>query len=82
MYYQDWHRTKKPRTAVEGGLLPAVSAVVSATADATTLDAMKLMNDEGVSSIAVVEEVSGTLLSAISVTDIGRVGWLYTDIEF
>ena len=29
MYYQDWHRTQKPRTAAEGGgLLPAVSAAV------------------------------------------------------
>ncbi|EPT05044.1 hypothetical protein FOMPIDRAFT_1156590 [Fomitopsis schrenkii] len=28
VYYQDWHRAKKPRTAVEGGLLPAVSAAV------------------------------------------------------
>ncbi|KAH9935478.1 TRAPP complex subunit bet5 [Fomitopsis serialis] len=28
VYYQDWHRTTKPRTALEGGLLPAVSAAV------------------------------------------------------
>ncbi|KAI0070023.1 TRAPP complex subunit bet5 [Panus rudis PR-1116 ss-1] len=25
VYYQDWHRTKQPKPAVEGGLLPAVS---------------------------------------------------------
>ncbi|OSX66343.1 hypothetical protein POSPLADRAFT_1133513 [Postia placenta MAD-698-R-SB12] len=29
VYYQDWHRTKRPRIAVEGGLLPAVSAAVT-----------------------------------------------------
>ncbi|KXN92460.1 Transport protein particle subunit bet5 [Leucoagaricus sp. SymC.cos] len=29
VYYQDWHRTKRPRPAVEGNLLPAVSQVVS-----------------------------------------------------
>jgi trafficking protein particle complex subunit 1 len=25
VYYQDWHRSKPPRPAVEGGILPAVS---------------------------------------------------------
>ncbi|KIL63189.1 hypothetical protein M378DRAFT_187141 [Amanita muscaria Koide BX008] len=49
------------------------SAVVSATSDAKLLDAMKLMSDEGVSSIAVLDEETGNLLSAVSVTDIGRV---------
>lgn len=34
---------------------------------------MKLMSEEGVSSIAVVDERSGNLLSAVSVTDIGKV---------
>ncbi|TCD69810.1 TRAPP subunit bet5 [Steccherinum ochraceum] len=29
VYYQDWHRTKQPRPAVEGGILPAVSHQVS-----------------------------------------------------
>ncbi|KAF8815115.1 hypothetical protein BYT27DRAFT_7199617 [Phlegmacium glaucopus] len=48
-------------------------AVVSATASKTILDAMKLMSEEGVSSIAVVEDSSGTLLSAVSVTDIGKI---------
>ncbi|KZT11033.1 TRAPP complex subunit bet5 [Laetiporus sulphureus 93-53] len=28
VYYQDWHRTRRPRVAVEGGMLPAVSAAV------------------------------------------------------
>ena len=36
MYYQDWHRTKKPRTAVEGGLLPAVSDAVFPKPDEPT----------------------------------------------
>jgi len=49
------------------------NAVVSATSSKTILDAMKLMSEEGVSSIAVVEDSSGTLLSAVSVTDIGKV---------
>ena len=48
-------------------------AVVSTTASKTILDAMKLMSEEGVSSIAIVEDSSGTLLSAVSVTDIGKV---------
>ena len=29
MYYQDWHRTKRPKPAVEGGILPGVSQAVS-----------------------------------------------------
>jgi len=28
IYYQDWHRTKRPKLAVEGGILPAVSRAV------------------------------------------------------
>ncbi|EIN08199.1 hypothetical protein PUNSTDRAFT_44773 [Punctularia strigosozonata HHB-11173 SS5] len=43
------------------------ASIVATTADSTTLEAMKLMNDEGVSSVAVLEEVNGTLLSAIVV---------------
>ena len=55
--------------------LPSLNLnVVSATSSKTILDAMKLMSEEGVSSIAVVEENSSTLLSAVSVTDIGKVG--------
>lgn len=49
------------------------SAIVTATSSSTVLDAMKLMNEQGVSSVAVVEEEAGTLLSAVSVTDIGKV---------
>jgi len=29
VYYQDWHRTKRPKPAVEGGILPGVSQAVS-----------------------------------------------------
>ncbi|TFY58519.1 hypothetical protein EVJ58_g6372 [Rhodofomes roseus] len=39
VYYQDWHRSKRPRTAVEGGLLPAVSAAVYPKLEDPTPDA-------------------------------------------
>ncbi|KAK0460980.1 Sybindin-like protein [Desarmillaria tabescens] len=29
VYYQDWHRTRRPKLAVEGGIMPAVSQAVS-----------------------------------------------------
>jgi CBS-domain-containing membrane protein len=48
-------------------------AVIASTANSTVLDAMKLMSEEGVSSIAVLDDESGNLLSAVSVTDIGKV---------
>ncbi|KAL7277121.1 hypothetical protein ACG7TL_008966 [Trametes sanguinea] len=48
-------------------------SVVAAKASDTVLDAMKLMSEEGVSSVAVVDDESGGLLSAVSVTDIGKV---------
>jgi CBS-domain-containing membrane protein len=51
-------------------------AVVAARSDATVLDAMKLMSEQGVGSIAVVDGEVGNLLSAVSVTDIGRVSIL------
>lgn len=56
--------------------LPSINiydSVVAATSTSTVLDAMKLMSDEGVSSIAVIDDETGTLLSAVSVTDIGKV---------
>ncbi|KAL0067491.1 cell separation during budding [Marasmius tenuissimus] len=49
------------------------SAVVAATSKSTVLEAMKLMSDEGVSSVAVLDEDTGSLLSAVSVTDIGKI---------
>ncbi|CDO71040.1 hypothetical protein BN946_scf184844.g44 [Trametes cinnabarina] len=48
-------------------------SVIAARASDTVLDAMKLMSDEGVSSVAVVDDETGGLLSAVSVTDIGKV---------
>ncbi|KAI0628604.1 hypothetical protein C8Q77DRAFT_1162019 [Trametes polyzona] len=48
-------------------------SVIAAKASDSVLDAMKLMSDEGVSSIAVVDDETGGLLSAVSVTDIGKV---------
>lgn len=56
--------------------LPSINlhaAIVSAPSTASVLDAMKLMSEEGVSSVAVVDENTGGLLSAVSVTDIGKV---------
>jgi CBS domain-containing protein len=51
-------------------------SVVAVGADNTVLDAMKLMSEQGVSSVAVMNEGNGTLLSAVSVTDIGKVTFL------
>ena len=47
--------------------------VVACTSDSTILHAMKLMSEEGVSSVAVIDAVVGNLMSAVSVTDIGKV---------
>jgi hypothetical protein len=54
-------------------LLSIHAAVVAASSVATVLDAMRLMSEEGVSSVAVLDEESGILLGAVSVTDIGQV---------
>ncbi|KZV98176.1 hypothetical protein EXIGLDRAFT_728988, partial [Exidia glandulosa HHB12029] len=45
--------------------------VISSSSDDTLLDAMRLLSEQGVSSVAVVDPI-GMLLSAISVRDIGR----------
>lgn len=49
------------------------SLVVSTISTAQVLDVMRLMSEQGVSSVAVIDEDSGTLLSAVSVTDVGKV---------
>ena len=49
------------------------TSVVAAKASDRVLDAMQLMSEEGVSSVAVVDDETGGLLSAVSVTDIGKV---------
>lgn len=46
--------------------------VVAVHSRKSVLDAMRMMSDLGVSSVAVLEEETGNLLSAISVTDIGQ----------
>ncbi|KZT66231.1 hypothetical protein DAEQUDRAFT_813679 [Daedalea quercina L-15889] len=46
-------------------------SVIAAKANESVLDAMKLMSEEGVSTVAVVEQ-DGRLLSAVSVSDIGK----------
>lgn len=48
-------------------------AVVAASSVATVIDAMRMMSEEGVSSIAVVDEESGMVIGGVSVTDVGRV---------
>ena len=58
------------------------SSVVAVTATSTVLDAMSLMSDEGVSSVAVTIEEDGRLLSAISVTDIAKVGCLSVSLSY
>ncbi|KDR75851.1 hypothetical protein GALMADRAFT_248581 [Galerina marginata CBS 339.88] len=45
VYYQDWHRTKRPKPAVEGGILVAVSQAVSPAASQTNNE-----NNPGISS--------------------------------
>ena len=57
------------------------TSVVAVTATSTVLDAMSLMSDEGVSSVAVIVEEDGRLLSAISVTDIAKVGCLSVSVR-
>ncbi|KAF9448125.1 CBS-domain-containing protein [Macrolepiota fuliginosa MF-IS2] len=54
-------------------LLNIHAAVVSTSSVATVLDAMRLMSEEGVSSVAVVDEESGILIGGVSVTDIGKI---------
>ena len=53
------------------------SDVVSCSSAETVLDAMKAMSEQGVSSVAVIEDTPGSssvsLLSAVTVTDIGKV---------
>jgi hypothetical protein len=49
------------------------SSIIASTSTSTVLDAMRLMSEQGVSSVAVLEDETGTLLSAVSVTDIGKV---------
>ena len=42
---------------------------------------MKLMSNEGVSSVAIIEEENGSLLSAVSVHDIGKVSASFSVVD-
>ncbi|KAF9012371.1 TRAPP complex subunit bet5 [Cyathus striatus] len=47
VYYQDWHRTKRPKLATEGGTLRAVSQAVSplsSSGDSTSLSTSEFIN--------------------------------------
>ncbi|KAL7412689.1 hypothetical protein BDY24DRAFT_392381 [Mrakia frigida] len=46
--------------------------VVKMADSRTVLDAMRVMSEEGVSSLAVVDEMTGGLVGAVSVVDIGK----------
>ena len=58
------------------------SAVVYCISSEPVLQAMKFMSEQGVSSVAIVKDTQGnasvTLLSAVSVTDIGKVRRIFT----
>jgi len=62
-----------PLTSLALPSLYLYSSVVAVTSTSSALDAMTLMSDDGVSCVAVIDEEQGNLLSAISVTDIGKV---------
>jgi hypothetical protein len=49
------------------------ASIVATTSNCNVLDAMRLMSEQGVSSVAVLDEDTGMLMSAVSVTDIGQV---------
>ncbi|KAK0476315.1 hypothetical protein IW261DRAFT_1490680 [Armillaria novae-zelandiae] len=53
--------------------LDLYSSIIAATPMASVLDVMRLMSEEGVSGIAVVNDETLVLLSAVSVTDIGKI---------
>ena len=54
--------------------------IVSVHSGNSVLDAMRLMSDLGVSSVAVLKEGGSLLSAAISVTDIGQVSVEYVGI--
>ncbi|KAL6298205.1 hypothetical protein BKA93DRAFT_744603 [Sparassis latifolia] len=62
-----------PLSALSLPSLYLYTSVVAVRAADNVLHAMTLMSDLGVSSVAVIEEKTGQLLSAVSVTDIGKI---------
>ncbi|KAJ3554529.1 hypothetical protein NP233_g12404 [Leucocoprinus birnbaumii] len=65
--------TSRALLEVSYSLLDIHRVVVAASSVATVMDAMRLMSEEGVSSVAVVDEENGMVIGGVSVTDIGRV---------
>ena len=55
--------------------------VVKMAEGKTVLDAMRVMSEEGVSSLAVVDELTGCLVGAVSVVDIGKVSQICRRME-
>lgn len=49
---------------------------MSVSSTDSVLDVMRLMSEQGVSCVAVLQQEDGGLLSAISVTDIGKASLL------
>lgn len=71
VYYQDWHRTKKPKPAVEGGgILPGVSrAVAPFTSDASLISPRNNLSSNTGVVIAVNEESApASLLQTVAPT--------------
>ena len=71
VYYQDWHRTKKPKLAVEGGgILPGVSrAVAPFTLDASLINPRNNLSSNTGVVIAVNEESApASLLQTVAPT--------------
>ncbi|RPD60225.1 hypothetical protein L226DRAFT_494102 [Lentinus tigrinus ALCF2SS1-7] len=62
-----------PLTSLSLPSLNLYTSVVAAKASDSVLDAMRLMSDEGVSSVAIVDDETGGVLSAVSVTDVGKI---------
>ncbi|KAL1741935.1 hypothetical protein HDZ31DRAFT_44382 [Schizophyllum fasciatum] len=60
----------RPLSSLPLSSLDIFDAVVSCKSTDTVLDAMKLMSEEGVSSVAIIDEVTNALHSAVSVTDL------------
>lgn len=60
---------EEPVSALELGS----KQVTSCLSTETVLDAMKIMSEQGLSSIAILDDKSGDLMSTITVTDIARI---------
>ncbi|KAH7910602.1 snare-like protein [Hygrophoropsis aurantiaca] len=88
VYYQDWHRSKRPKPAVEGGILNAVSSAVSpqivvntnaANSSAFSSPRNTLMSSTGI-VVAIGEETASPVLQPAS-SEISRSSTLPFDEE-